>query len=207
MMDAHTTNQSHTPCQPWGAQNGWSLAPAQGPSCNPLPDFQQLSLGCSDQGSGYHYLVPGDITPVSSRKDAHHTTQHPDNTDQTSQTHFSSMVSTVSPGSSIPQYSLPFPDTGKQGYETHQMVFNSTQSLYQAIPSLPQFHSSHTYRSSPNGPQTTHESYKHLPLRPPASGQCINLNPMHSPHPAVERGNVKPSDAYMHTPDNPGLFR
>lgn len=202
-MDVPTANQSQTPCQPRAGQNGWSPASAQGPLCNPLPGFQHLSLGSpSDLRPCYNHLQASnqgfhcDITAVSSRNDSHHCTLHPNNNaDQTVQQiildpHVSSMVAAASQGRNIPPCSHPLLNKGK----THQIPFNSTHGLYQAISSP--FQHSYTHQGSLNGPQSPHE--EHLPIGSPSYGQCVNQNPLCSPRPALES-----SVEYMHSLASP----
>ncbi|KAK5909448.1 hypothetical protein CesoFtcFv8_003377 [Champsocephalus esox] len=80
MMDVPTANQSDTPCQPWAGQNGWSPASPQGPPCNPLPSFQNLSLSSpSDQRPGYEQLqgTTDEFVPNATAEDRNITPQSP----------------------------------------------------------------------------------------------------------------------------------
>ncbi|XP_076006738.1 protein transport protein Sec24C [Genypterus blacodes] len=44
-MDVPPANQNQTTCQPWTAQNGWSMASPQALPCHPLPNSQHLRPG------------------------------------------------------------------------------------------------------------------------------------------------------------------
>lgn len=184
-MDVPTANQSQTPCQSWAGQNGWSPESAQGLPPIPL-GFQHLSLGSSsDQRPGYNHLQASgchsNITTVSSRNDTHCSKLHP-YVGQTLQQMVpdalvSSMLPAESQGRHIPPCSLPLLNKGMQ---PHEMPFNSTHSLYQAISSPLQ--PSYTHQSSQNGPQSARK--EHLPISSPSFGQCLKQNPPCSGQPS-----------------------
>lgn len=203
-MDVPTANQSQTPCQSWAGQNGWSPESAQGLPCVPL-GFQHLSLGpSSDQGPCYNHLQASsrgrhsNITTVSSRNDTPCSKLHP-YAGQTLQQMVpdalvSSMLPAASQGRHIPPCSVPLLNKGTQ---LHEMPFNSTHSLYQAISSQP----SYTHQSSQNGPQAAHK--EHLPISSPSFGQCVKQNPPCSAQPAFVGADGYSSVGYMQNPASP----
>lgn len=204
-MDVPTANQSQTPYQPCAGQNGWSPASAQGSPCNPLPGFQHLSIDspsdrrpCYDHLQASNWGCHSNITTVSSRNDAHSSKLQPYNAGQTlpqmmPDAHVSSMLPAASQGRLIPPCSLPLLNKGAQPCKTHEMPFNSTHSLYQAMSSP--FQPSYTHQSSQNGPRSAHK--EHLPISSPSFGQCGKQNPLCSPQPAFGRADVDSSVGYM----------
>ncbi|XP_049434438.1 protein transport protein Sec24C [Epinephelus fuscoguttatus] len=168
MMDVPTANQSQTPYQPWADQNGWFPASPQGPSCNPVPGFQHLSLSSpSDQRPLYNHLQ------ASNQSHAPHSTPYSNCADQQQiipDAHVSSMVAAASQGRNIPPCSLPLTIEGMQPCKLQQMPFYPPHSPHQAIP--PPFQPSSTHHSLPNGPQSPHQN--HLPISSPSFGQCAN---------------------------------
>ncbi|XP_037338120.2 uncharacterized protein LOC119224824 isoform X1 [Pungitius pungitius] len=71
MMDNLASNESHAPCQSWGAQNGWSNASTPGPLLNPLPGPQHLGLGSSpDPTPSYDHLRESNQSCMSDARHA-----------------------------------------------------------------------------------------------------------------------------------------
>ncbi|XP_031161645.1 protein transport protein Sec24C isoform X2 [Sander lucioperca] len=204
MMDVPTAKQSQTPCQPWAGQNGWSPASPQGPSCNPLPIFQHLSLSSpSDQRPCYEHLQPSDHSCQSdSTTFSYRSTLYADNADQSEHriipdAHVSSMVSAASQGRNIPPCSLPLMKEGMTPCKLQQMPFYSPYSPYQGISSP--FQPPPTQQGSLNGPQSPHQ--KHLPISPPSFS--VNQSPQCTPQPAFESPNVESSVGYTHNHASP----
>lgn len=203
-MDVPTAKQSQTPCQPWAGQNGWSPASPQGPSCNPLPIFQHLSLSSpSDQRPCYEHLQPSDHSCQSdSTTFSYRSTLYADNADQSEHriipdAHVSSMVSAASQGRNIPPCSLPLMKEGMTPCKLQQMPFYSPYSPYQGISSP--FQPPPTQQGSLNGPQSPHQ--KHLPISPPSFS--VNQSPQCTPQPAFESPNVESSVGYTHNHASP----
>ncbi|KAF1389544.1 hypothetical protein PFLUV_G00074500 [Perca fluviatilis] len=204
MMDVPTAKQSQTPCQPWAGQNGWSPASPQGPSCNPLPSFQHLSLSSpSDQRPCYEHLQASDHSCQSdSTTFSYRSTLYADNADQSEHriipdAHVSAVASAASQGRNIPPCSLPLMREGMPPCKLQQMPFYSPYSPYQGISSP--FQSPCTQQGSLIGPQSPHQ--KHLPISPPSFG--VNRSPQCTPQPAFESPNVESSVGYTHNHASP----
>ncbi|XP_033946126.1 protein transport protein Sec24C [Pseudochaenichthys georgianus] len=209
MMDVPTANQSDTPCQPWAGQNGWSPASPQGPPCNPLPSFQNLSLSSpSDQRPGYEQLqvsnhgYQSELATFSSRNNTEHSALYANNADHSVQrvtpdAHASSMVPSASQGRYIPPCSLALMKEGTHPCNPQQMPFYSPHSPYQGISSPLQ--PPYTHHCSLNGPQSPQQ--KHLPITTLSFG--VNQSPQFTPQPAFERANVESSVGYTHTHSSP----
>ncbi|XP_032371821.1 protein transport protein Sec24C isoform X2 [Etheostoma spectabile] len=209
MMDVPTAKQSQTPCQPWAGQNGWSPASPQGPSCNPLPSFQHLSLSSpSDQRPCYehpcyeHLQASDHSCQSDSPAFSYGSMLYADNEDQSEQrtipdAHVSSMVSAASQGRNIPPCSLPLIKEGMPPCKLQQMPFYSPYSPFQGISSP--FQPPRTQQGSLNGPQSPHQKY--LPISPPSFG--ANQSPQYTPQPAFESPNAESSVGYPHSLASP----
>ncbi|XP_034727344.1 protein transport protein Sec24C isoform X3 [Etheostoma cragini] len=204
MMDVPTAKQSQTPCQPWAGQNGWSPASPQGPSCNPLPSFQHLSLSSpSDQRPCYehpcyeHLQASNHSCQSDSTTFSYGSMLYVDNADQSEHrtspdANVSSMVSAASQGRNIPPCSLPLIKEGMPPCKLQQMPFYSPYSPYQGISSP--FHPPRTQQGSLNGPPSPHQKY--LPISPPSFG--VNQSPQCTPQPAFESPNAESSVGHTH---------
>lgn len=205
-MDVPTANQSDTPCQPWAGQNGWSPASPQGPPCNPLPSFQNLSLSSpSDQRPGYEQLqvsshgYQSELATFSSRNNTELYANNADHSVQrvTPDAHASSMVPSASQGRYIPPCSLALMKEGTHPCNPQQMPFYSPHSPYQGISSPLQ--PPYTHHCSLNGPQSPQQ--KHLSIT--TLSFSVNQSPQFTPQPAFERAYVESSVGYTHTHSSP----
>ncbi|XP_068455040.1 protein transport protein Sec24C [Clinocottus analis] len=196
MMDVPAANQSQTPSQPWAGQNGWSPASPVGPTCDPLPGFQRLSLSSPSDQRPEHLQVSnrgcqgGDLAAFPSGG-----TLYSNNDDQSVRqivpdAHVSFVVPTASQGRHVPPCSLPLMTEGTQLGKLQQMPFYSPHSPYQAT--SPPFQPPYTHQGSPNGPQPPHQ---HLAIGSPSLG--VNQCPPCAPQP------VASSLGFTHGPASP----
>lgn len=216
-MDAPTTNQSQAPWQPWAGQISLSTGPPQGPPCNPLHSFQNLSLGSTSDQSHSHDNRQRSRQPLTTQ---YHNQGYPGNHStvaSTNGTHYhtlyqASVVSHSSPSTA--------PQTKTTGQSTPLVLSNANQSLHISpmtpnanhrqnippsslplenqgpLPSTPQpmspishpFQPSHTHQGIVNGPQSLY--HNDSPNTPPSAGQYVNQGPWSSPQPTCESANV-----------------
>ncbi|XP_054895010.1 protein transport protein Sec24C isoform X2 [Poeciliopsis prolifica] len=172
MMDVPSPNQRHPPCPLWAVQNGWSSdAPA-----GPLPDLQQLSLGCEpNQNLSYNHLQASgvysksDVATFSTRSNSHPSMQNVCKDYQS----IPDILSPIVQERNIPPCSLPYNEA------TQQVQHYSAPNAYQAVD--PSSYSPLTYRSLLNQPPTQN------PL--PASSPCVDPQLNHNQHLASDGGN------------------
>ncbi|XP_023198915.1 protein transport protein Sec24C-like isoform X2 [Xiphophorus maculatus] len=176
MMDAPSRNQSHPPCPPWAVQNGWSSDAPAGPLCNPLPDLQQLSLGCEpSQNLSYNHLQASgvysknDVAAFSTGSNSHPSMQYVCKVDQSIPDGLSPTIQERNK----PPCSLPYNEVAQP------MQHYSPPNAYQAVD--PSSYSQHTYRSLLNQPPAQH------PL--PVSFSCVEPQLNHNQHLASDGGN------------------
>lgn len=176
MMDAPSRNQSHPPCPPWAVQNGWSSDAPAGPLCNPLPDLQQLSLGCEpSQNLSYNHLQASgvysknDVAAFSTRSNSHPSMQYVCKVDQSIPDGLSPTIQERNK----PPCSLPYNEAAQP------MQHYSPPNAYQAVD--PSSYSQHTYRSLLNQPPAQHPF--------PVSFSCVEPQLNHNQHLASDGGN------------------
>ncbi|XP_030000165.1 protein transport protein Sec24C isoform X2 [Sphaeramia orbicularis] len=208
MMDVPLANQNQTPCQQWVGQNGWSPSSPPGPLYNPLPSFQNLSLGSPDQRPPFERLRPytqgcnNNLSSYSSGS-THHDNTWPNNAEHSVQHSIQSTnTSSGDPGScqgrNVPPCSYPQMNEGLPPSKPQHMPPYFPHSSHQAMP--PPLQPPYLYQGLLNGPQLQHP--KHLPMSPLSSGQNINpLSPQSTPQTTIERMNVEAtiSAGYSHS--------
>ncbi|XP_043967509.1 protein transport protein Sec24C [Gambusia affinis] len=175
-MDAPSCSQSHPPCLPWTVQNGWSSDVPAGPLCSPLPDLQQLNLGCEpNQNLSYNHLQASgvysksDVAAFSTRSNSHPSMQYVCKDDQS----IPDVLSPTIQERNKPPCSLPHNEA------TQPMQHYSPPNAYQAVD--PSSYSQHTYRSLLNQPPAQN------PL--PVSSSCVEPQLNHNQHLASDGGN------------------
>lgn len=154
MMNNPAANKSHTPCQSWAGQNGWSASSSQGLLLNPLASSQHVSLDLSsDQRPSYDHLQASsqscmsDLSTLPSRNNIHHAGLY-------KSTHVSSISSSSSTSlfanTGIPSAShiISF---AQQTPHASSMLVTANQGKTIPPPSLPQ----------------SNQGLQHLPLLPP----------------------------------------
>nr|XP_046241586.1 uncharacterized protein LOC124057408 [Scatophagus argus]XP_046241587.1 uncharacterized protein LOC124057408 [Scatophagus argus]XP_046241589.1 uncharacterized protein LOC124057408 [Scatophagus argus] len=215
MMDNLAAKKSHTHCQSWADQNGWSATSTQGSLFNPLPSSQHLSLGFSGQEHSYNHLQASSqscMIDISTLSSTHHPALCKDslsNSDSSSTSlfantavpssshgisfvqrrpHTSSVLFSANQGRSIPPPPPPQTNQAPQPRGPRQLPLLSGHNHLKASFQLPL-----TNQGLPNSPQD-------LPISLLSCGQqCVGMSQATSEGANVEFAGVS-GNARNHSP-------